>query len=186
MLKMASLSSFISRLSKRERIVFFLAASVVGVMLLDHLIVIPILGKMTELNERIKSQHESIKKGFMILSHEYEIDHERNTYRALLSESKSEEKDITTFLSEVENLAKESGVYLVDIKPSGKEEETHSKQYSLDLNFEAQVDQLINFFYSLSSADQLIKIERYQVRPKAENSSILTCVVSVSKLLLMK
>jgi len=181
-----SLAAFLSRLSKRERLVFYVTAFIGGAVILDYLVLSPILSKMKQLNEQIESQKAEIKRSFTILSYEKQIGREREKYFSAGGDTESEEEGITAFLKEIENLAKESSVYLVDIKPSNKAEKSGPKQYLLDLNFEAQMDQLLSFFYDIQYSEKLIKIERYQIRPKAEGSSIVGCSMSISKLIVLK
>ena len=179
----SSLVSFLSRLSKRERLIFYMAVFFAGVVLLDQFILFPILSRMNQLGQEIKNQENQITKSFKILSHEKQIVQEKNKYASALIDPQSEEEDTTTFLRDIEDLAKKSSVYLVDIKPSGKNDTAAPKQYLIELNFEGQMEQVFNFFYDITHSDQLVKIERYQIRLKMEGSSIVTCSMFISKLI---
>ena len=180
----ASLVGLLSRLSKRGRYMFYAAAFFAGIALLDQFFLSPVVSKMRQMDQDIKSQQEEIKKGLMILSYERQIAREKDKYSLASKNPGSEEKEITAFLKDIENLAKESAVYLVDIKPSsGKTENGSPSKYFLELDFEAQMEQVFNFFYDITQSDQLLKIERYQIRPKTEGSSIVTCGLSISKLI---
>ena len=117
------------------------------------------------------------------MSHEKQIVEEKNKHASALMDPQSEEEDTTTFLRDIEDLAKKSSVYLVDIKPSGKNDTVAPKQYLIELNFEGQMEQVFNFFYDITHSDQLVKIERYQIRLKMEGSSIVTCSMFISKLI---
>ena len=86
----------------------------------------------------------------------------------------------------VKNYAKDSSVYLVDIKPSGKKEQGMTRQYFLKLQFEGLMEQVFNFFYVIENSKELLKIDTYQIQPKTENSSIVTCSMSVSKTIIPK
>ena len=98
-----------------------------------------------------------------------------------MSYLKKYEKEVTAFLKEVENIAKKSSVYLVDIKPAGKNVDGVSTRYFVKLNFEAQMEQVFNFFHSITNSKQLLKIEGYQINPKTEGTSVVRCSASVSK-----
>ncbi|MBN1870246.1 MAG: hypothetical protein JW847_06715 [Candidatus Omnitrophica bacterium] len=173
--------SYISKLSKRERTIFYITAIVAGLVLLDRLILAPILSKIHELNETITLQEQAIEQSLLVVMQEDRVKEESKLYAPYLSKPEGEEKEVTAFLKEIENIAKQSSVYLVDIKPAGKDVDGVATRHYAKLNYEAQMEQVFNFFHSITSAGQLLKIESYDIRPKTEGGSIVTCSVSVSK-----
>jgi len=181
-----SLVSFVSRLSKRERIIFYVTISVVGLVLLDRIILSPILSKIDSLNEAISTQEDAIKQSLLIVTQEERIDKETDRYVAYLSKPQTEEKLITAFLKEIETLAKKSSVYLIDIKPSGKSEQNGTTQHFLKLDFEAQMEEVFNFFYNVTNFKNLIKVEGFQIRPKSTGSSVIICTMSISKSIILE
>lgn len=185
-MQIKSILSFITRLSKRERIIFYATVGVVGLVLLDHMLLSPILDKVNSLNEAIHAKEETIEQSLLIVNQEERIEGESSLYTSFLSEPLTEEKTITAFLKEVETLAKKSAVYLIDIKPTGKEVEGAVVQHFVKLNFEAQMEQVFNFFYNVTNFELLIKIEDYQIRPKSEGSSVIVCNISISKTIILK
>jgi len=175
------LISFISKLSPRERIVFYATIGVVSMVLLDRMMVTPILNKINSLSEAIRSTEEEIEQSLIIVTQEKKIEGEASQHSSYLSKPEAEEKVITAFLKEIETLAKKSSVYLVDIKSSGRNVDGEVVKHFVKLNFEAQMEEIINFFYNVTTLEQLVKIEGYQVRPKSEGSSIIVCSISISK-----
>jgi len=181
-----SIVSFVTRLSSRERIIFYATIFMVGLFFLDRLIVSPIFMKINELDESIRYQEEAIEQSLIIITQEKRIDAEKKIYNPYLSEIQSEEKEITSFLQEVETSAKQSTVYLVDIKPSGKNIDGDTLKYFVKINFEAQMEQVFNFFYNISNSEKLLKVEGFEIGPKSEGSSIVACSASISKALIPK
>jgi len=178
--------AFVSRLSKRERLIFYVTVSVIGLGVLDRLILSPILDRINNLSEAIRTQEETIEQSLLIVTQEKRIEGESSLYAAYLSKPQPEEKAITAFLKEVEMLAKKSSVYLIDIKPAGKDIDVETVQYFVKLNFEAQMEQVIKFFYNVSNFEQLIKIEEYQIRPKSTGSSVILCSTTISKSIILE
>ena len=180
------LASFLARLSKREKLAFYLTVGVVAVVLLDRLVLWPILYKMDQLDRDIRLEEEAIKNSLSILTQEKKITDERDKYTPYLSEQESEEKEKISFSKEIEDLAKKSSVYLIGIRPTGEKDEDVAKRYFLDIELEAQMEQIFALFYAIESSGRLFKIEKYYIRPKAAESSIATCTMSVSKVVLPK
>lgn len=181
-----SLVSFVSKLSQRERVIFYVTVSVISVVCLDRVILSPILTKINNLSEMIKTQEDTIEQSLLIVTQEKRIEGEASRYSAFLSKPQSEEKTVRAFLQEMENLAKKSSIYLTDIKSSGQDTNGPVKKYYIKLNLEAQMEQVFNFFYNVTNFEQLIKIEDYQIRPKSEGSSVITCSVSISKSIILE
>ena len=176
-----SILSFISRLSKRERTILYVTVFVVGLVLLDRLILSPILSKIQELNETIILQEETIGQSLLIVMQEKRIEGESKQYISYLSQPEAEEKEVMAFLKEVENIAKKSSVYLIDIKPAGKDVDGVSTWYFVKLNFEAQMEQVFKFFHNITNFEQMLKIKEYKISPKTAGTSVITCSVSISK-----
>ncbi len=180
------IASFLSGLNKRQKMLFYGAVAFVVFAALDRLALSPILSKVHQLNDKIKLQEETIKRNLTIVSQKNSLSDEISKYNSYLSTSESEEKEITNFSQEIENLAKEASVYLTGIRPAGKEEEGIIKKYFLELEFEAKMEQLFSFFYAIESSNKLTKIEIYHIAPKSAESSIATCSLRVSKVVLNK
>lgn len=176
-----SVVAFVSRLSKRERMIFYVTISIIALVFIDRLILTPIFDRINNLSEAIRSQEEAIEQSQLIVTQEKRIKRESSLYTSFLSKPQAEEKAITAFLKEVETLAKKSSVYLIDIKPSGKDLDDETVQYFVKLNFEAQMEQVINFFYNVNHFEQLIKIESYQIQSKSTGSSVVVCSATISK-----
>ena len=180
------IASFLARLSKREKLVFYATLGAVAFVLLDRLLLGPILSKVDQLDQDIKLEEEAIKNSLSILTQEKKITDERDKYTPYLSDQESEEKEKISFSKEIEDMAKKSSVYLVGIRPTGEKDESIGKRYFLDIELEAQMEQIFSFFYAIESSSKLFKIEKYYIRPKSAESSIATCSMSISKVTLPK
>ena len=182
MLKIQSLYTILARLSKREKTVLYAAVFFISLTLLDRLIVYPIFSKIEGLNKEIQAREAGIKKNLHILAHRDRILAESVKYSALLSSARSEKEEMTFLLKEIESLANESSVYLIDMKDAGLKNLGSSKKYFITLNCEAQVEQLTDFMYNIESSNRLLSIEKYQISPKSKDSSVARCSMSISKL----
>lgn len=178
---MKNLSAFISRLSKRERLVFYGTAFVIAIVFLDRLVLGAILFKMKSLSQEIKVQEATIKKSLHILAQKDRIEKEANKYTAFVTPAQSEEEEMILLLKAIEELADKSSAYVIDIKPGGFTESGVFKKYLVKLNCEAQMEQLTEFFYKIESSDKLLQIEKYDIKPKTEGSSVVRCSMSISK-----
>jgi len=173
--------TFVSHLSKRERTIFYIAAAVVSLIILDRLIIYPVLSKMRSLDEEIQQEKTLIQRDLHILAQKERIIQERKKYAAYSVQDLSTEEVTTLLLKEIGSLANKTSVYLIDIKPTGIKEEDVYRKYLVNLSCEAQMEQIINFMYSIEDSNSLLKIEQYNISPKSEDSSIARCSMVISK-----
>lgn len=183
-LSLASLQAFLARLSKREKSVLYITSIVISLTLLDRLLIYPIFSKMEELAEEIADKEAGIKKSLHILTHKDRILAASVKYRTFIKRSKSEEEEMTTLLKEIEMLASDNSIYLIDMKPGGLEETETTKKYLLNLNCEAQMKQLVDFMYNVEMSPKLLTIEKYKINPKSKDSSVARCSMSISKMVI--
>ena len=176
------LYKFFAKLSRKERMIFYAAAAVVSVMLLDRLIISPVFSKIKSLDEEIREKESAIRKNVKMLTQKDRIQASRADYGAFVGgRLGSDEEEMTSFMKEMEDLASKSSVYLVDIKPGAVKSQEQLKKYFITLNCEAQMEQVVDFMYGLENSSRLFTIERYQITPKAKDSSLARCSISVSK-----
>jgi len=176
------LTTMLSRLSKREKFILYGAVLIVSLTALDRLIINPISSKIEALNKQIQEKDAGIKKDLCILAQKERILAEKAKYTSFLSSSASEEEEMTSILKEVEALAGKSSVYIVDMKPVGLKKSGSSEKYLINVNCEAQMEQLTEFIYNIESSDKLLSIEKYQISPKSKESSLAKCGMSIAKI----
>lgn len=176
------LQAFLGRLSKKEKIILYIAVFIVSILILDRMIVSPVFFKIRSLNKELLQEQADIKKNLRILAQKDRILTESAKYSSFLGDGKvSDDEQVTLVLKELESLASKSSVYLVDMKPGGIKESGSSKRILVNLNCEAQMEQLVNFMYNMENSNALISIEKYQLTPKTKESSVAKCSISVYK-----
>jgi len=174
--------NFFSKLSKREQTICYLAVIFISAVLIDRLIIDPIASKIISLNKEVIEKKAAIRRNIRILNQKDRIISERKKYKSFLSKFQYGKEDATSLLKELEKMANDSSVYLVDIKPDGfKEVEGSDGKYMIKLNCEAQMEHIIRFMYTIETSDRLFSVEGYKITPKSKESSVATCNMVVAK-----
>ncbi|MFC1631232.1 GspMb/PilO family protein [Candidatus Omnitrophota bacterium] len=176
--------SLFARFSKREKIILYAAVFIIMLVLLDRVVLSPILSRIRSLTDEIVAQENVIRKNLHIVSQKGRIKKEMDKYASFIVAAQSEDEEMGAFLQEIEDLANESSVYVIDIKAVGTETADVLKKYLLKLNCEAQMEQLTKFFYSIENAQTMLKIEQFDLRPKTAGLTVLRCALSISKAVL--
>ncbi len=177
------LQVFVGKLSKKDRLIFYLTVFMVSLLILDRAIVSPVFSKIKSLNNQVRDKQAEIKKNLRLLAQKDRIITGSVKYSSFLGDARlSDDQQVTLVLKELESLASKSSVYLVDMKPAGVKTSGSSKIIMINLNCEAQMEQLVNFMYNLENSNSLISIEKYQLVPKTRESSVAKCSISVYKI----
>ncbi|RKY28258.1 MAG: hypothetical protein DRP61_02140 [Candidatus Omnitrophota bacterium] len=184
MISFSAISNFFSKLSKRERLIFYLTIFFVFLFLVDKLVIEPLLSKMKTQEEEIKEKRMLIKKDLHILSIKDRILEESKKYEKFFSKTKSLDEEVTLILKEIESLANKSSVYLIFIRPGEVREEGSFKELLINLNCEGEMSQIVDFLYSIENSPKLLTIERYVISPKSEGSSLAQCRMIISKIVI--
>jgi hypothetical protein len=170
-----------SGLSKKRKVMVYCAAFLLAAAFIDRTMIYPVSSRIRELNKEIKEKESAIKKDARILFMKDRILKETSEYSSMFSATKSEDEENTLLLKEIENLANKSSVYLIDIKPSGTRQGPSGK-FLINLNCEAQMEQLIDFMYNIENSVQLLIIEKFQISRKSSESSVARCAMTISKM----
>lgn len=181
MFKAQAFYTIFTRLPKKERFILYTVSFFVSLLILDRLIISPVLSKMKALDKEIRSKESDIRKNLRILAQKDRILAENAKYGSFLNSSEPGEDQAASLMKEIENYADKASVYLVDMKPASMKETGASKKYLINLNCEAQMEQLVSFIYNIENSNELLTIEKCQIVPKAKESSIAKCSMVISK-----
>ena len=173
--------AWISKMSKREKMLFYGASTVILILATDRIVVRPIFQSYRSMNQQIQDLQMEIKRSLKILADKNHIEDEKKHYADYMVSPKSAEEEAIALLKYVEELANEAAVNLLYVKPAEQKSEGGQKKYYVTLECEAQMGQLIAFFYKVESSNQVLKVERFSVQPVSQGSSVVKSGVTIAK-----
>lgn len=162
----------IRMLSKRERIILYTTIGVIISAIAFNFIIAPVLTKINYLNNEIKVSRMKLTKYHWLLTQK---DNTQNKYSKFSADIAvlGEQKDTSvSALSEIENLAKNADIRIIDIRPQTN---------SIDLKAEGTMEGYLKFIYNIESSLLLLRIKKFQLSTKP-NSPTLEGAFSISKL----
>lgn len=177
------MKTFINRISKRERMVLYLGAAFLFLFFLDRFIFNPINQKIAQLNQEINLSQKRLAASLRNIQQKDAVIAQYDKYKAYVKSAGSDEEETAKVLGEIENVARKSSVYLMDIKPQAPKQTEFYKKYSAEIEVEGKMDSIINFLYNLNSSQQLLRTEKLSLNPKEKDSQIIKALVLVSKFL---
>ena len=136
------------------------------------------------MDKEINEQEKLIKNNLMLLSRKDEITTEYDKYLPYFENVETKAEEPILFLKSVENLAKNSSLEILDIKPAASQEGETVKEYFVSLSCEAQMGEIFNFLYNVENSKELLSVERVLITPE-ENTDVIKCSIYISKVLIL-
>lgn len=179
--------AFFSGLSAKEKQVLYAAGFFMFLALFDRLIVGPFTREAGVLNEEISAQTKLTRKNMRILQYKDRIMKEDQMHGTFYTtKGLTQEELIATFLSEVEELSKASGITVSNINPVDVVESTEFTEYHLTIECGGQMRNILDFFYGIDSTKKPIRISSFDIAVKNREQYEAKCAVTISKLIIMK
>lgn len=176
---------FYSKLSAKERTIFYVAVFFLAVMLVDRVFIAPIFGKISALDEEIAQKRTDMRRDSKVVAQKERIAAEVARYSSYLGIAENEQESMTVLLKQLESFANKSKLYIVDMKPVGvKQEKDKTKRLQVNLSCEGLMEQVMEFMYTIENSPDLMVIEKYQISPKSRDTGIASCVMTVSRIAL--
>lgn len=175
-------NSFFDKLSKSEKTFLVVAMVAVFIALFDRVVMQTILHKSATIEEDIRAKESALRSDIRLLSQKDRIEHEGQGFSAYAVEGTSQEEEISTVLKEIERLAREASVNLIEIKPTDLKAEKVVKKYVLSVSAEGTLSQLAAFIFRMESSKNLFAVDTYSLTVKDRDKGILRCAMSISKI----
>ncbi len=174
-----------SRMSARERLVLYCAVAVILAAAADRLVIGPILGRARALDQRIRAEEEAARHNRRIIAEQDRVKATLATLDSYSKQAQTQEQEIANILGEVEQLARKTSLYLADIKPTGVQEDSITRRYSVDLNCEAQMEQIVSFIYEIETSGTLFLVDSFVISPKSKDSSVAKVNMKISSVIFL-
>jgi len=182
---MINIHTFWAKLAKKEKVLAYVALVCLFLSFFDMVILKTILNKMASIEEGIRNGEWQIRKNIKFLAQKESIEQEGQVFSVYAIEAKTSEEEISSVLREIETLASQSGVTLIEVKPADVKSEKIIKRYSINLTCEATMEQLAKFMYLLENSKIIFTIDTYGLVSKDKEKGTLKCNMVISKIVII-
>ena len=174
---------FISKLSDKERKIFYIAVPFVLLALYDRLLLGPAVNSLAVLDEKIVQQEKIVKSDLRYLEHKDQMQKEIDLYSPYLVTGKVESKDLNRgFLGTVEGLAVKAEVNIVKSNPTESRIEEGFSKYYADVDCIGTIEQLLTFMHAINTSNEMLKVDRFKLSPKRGTDGQFNASLSIAKL----
>ena len=174
---------FLSRLSKKEKRLFYITVAVVSVVFLDRVVFRPVINKLENFNGKIAVEEKKLEKSMLILKQEDAISSEYKKFAQSIKQDQSDEETISNLLSSIEKMAKSVSVFILDMKPGTVEKSEFYKKYSVKVEAEAKINNLSDFIYQLENSPKLLRVSDFRLTPQ-KKETVLKISMTVTEVLI--
>ncbi len=179
------IQKFINGLSPRGKVIGVIAVITFVAFIADILFFHPLQNKIVELEEKISDEKSIIRSDALFLSHKEIILKDKETFSKYIPAKAEEDDEINRdFLRGIEELASKAKVDLIKSNPSATSKQKKYTEYFADLDCAGELKDVVSFMHSINSADDLLKIVKFNMSPKRGSASEVNVSITVSKLVM--
>jgi len=170
-------------LTKRERAILFITLGVIAFSLRLNFILLPVVNSFQTLNHEIATSLLNLKKSLRLLSREQRIQQDYNQISSLAQLEVGEEEVIALILAQLQNLANQASLRIVDVRPQASRDFGRYKEIVVELKQEGKIEGFLKFIYDLENPPYLLRIKKLQLNSKAAGG-VLEGQILISKIYL--
>jgi len=176
---------FWDKLSNKEKVGMSFAIAFLLIAGTDRLIVNPIRGRFQRVDQAIKINEKQLGHDLRNVHLKKQIEEEFEKYVQYVERSGSDAEESKKFLGEIESLAQRSNVDLVNIKPQKPKEVDFYKEYSVEIEAEGKIADLVIFLHHINMSVQLLRVETLRLNAKETENKILKSSMLITKVLVL-
>lgn len=171
-------------LNKREKIILWLTAGVIAFSIIFKFFIMPVLTKNDDLNKEIKLTQAKLKRSLRLLKQKDYIKSKYSKFLPLDNVSGEPQDTSVSVLSELERLAKNANIHIIEIRPETTKKLGLYKEIFVDLRAEGAMSGYLKFIYDIEHSPLLLKIKKLQLTAKS-NAQTLEGSFSISQLVVL-
>ncbi|MFA6350111.1 MAG: hypothetical protein WCY12_04220 [Candidatus Omnitrophota bacterium] len=169
-------------LKGKKNIVIVAACAVVVFILVGRFVFVELVSRSNQLGREIKVAEANLAKIIELQKRKDAIASDIKKYQPYLLGNKLDDQDkIEVLLKEVERVARETGVSVLNLSPQEKPEAgAEATKHKADLRLEARSDQIYNLINKIQADSLLILIDKITISPKDDEASTLKADATIS------
>lgn len=155
----------------REKLILYTTVGVVLIGIIFRFLISPVWEKNEALDKQIDLTRTKLKKFMRLLSQKEKI--QNQLISASSPTSRQQKNSIVAPLSELEILASEANIRIIDIRPQNISKTTiPGNEISIDLRTEGMIESYIKFIYNIEKSLSLLRIKKLQLTARPNSTAL--------------
>jgi len=171
---------FLTHLSRRERIIFYLCSIVIIFAVFYSLVVEKIMNTWRDLGLKVTKAEKELFKNYRLIRKEKDISGEYEKYISYMKVKGAEEEKASSILMEIETLARKNNVTTTDIKPLGVKTIDFYRKYIFEVSAEANIENLTKFIYGMQGSSKILTVEYLTLSAKKAKGDVLQAEMRIA------
>jgi hypothetical protein len=158
-------------LSKREKNILYSTIGVILFAIVFNLLLYPFFSRNARLNKEIELTRGKLKNYYWLLSQKEAIMSRYSKFN--LSSATAQEDPIVSGLRQLEDMAKDSGIRIIDIRPEqAPAGAAASREASIELRAEGLSADFLKFLYDIEESLSLLRVRKFQLTSRANTQAL--------------
>jgi len=162
----------IRSLSKREKIILYIAFGVAGFGIIFKVFIAPVLDRNDNLNKEISASRAKLNKYIQLLSRKNYYQAKFGKFTTGLKPASEKGTGSVAALSALEELAMASGVHIIDMRPQTARKQNLYQEIPIDIRIEGNIEGLARFIYSVEDPLSLFRIKKLQISARLNSPAL--------------
>lgn len=167
-------------LKRREKIILYATIGVIIFAVAFNLFISPAMNKNEGLEKEIVFTRAKLKKYLQLINSKGAIEAKYNSLSSTFKLPSQESDNILTALSELDALAKNANIRILDIRPQEAGGTAYYKEILIDLRTEGEMSEYLKFIYNLDKSFSALSIKKFQLNSRT-NSNLLEGIFTISQ-----
>ena len=173
------------RLNKREQAIFVICVLLLSIFVIFNGFMKPLQAKKGFVEEKIAAQKIRLTKNMKAIKEGSALSETYNAYINQYKQAQSNEQVMSALLAEIEEVARELGLNISDLKPNKVRKGEYYNQFSVSVTLDNQFEQIMNLLYTLQSAPHLFDVDEARFdKSSNRNEANLRANIVFSKILI--
>jgi hypothetical protein len=171
------------KLSKQNKFILGLLASIILILFTGRMLVLDLAFRAAKDAQQLKLAEARLKQSLQIQNKSQIIASDYAKYQPyLVTDTMPARQVVEELLREIERIAKDSSVEIINLTPQGiPDEKDKKKEYSADLRLECTgTDRLLSFLNGIQESKFLIVVSKFALTAKDQQGVVLKAEMTLS------
>ncbi len=169
--------------NRREKIIAWVCAGVLFSFANREFVLKPLQAQRAALQRRIVENRKLIAKELQYVQLERQRSARYEPWIEPLRQRASKEQEVSSLLSQVQQLAGEGNLEVTEMKPRKIKNEETFKTLSISLSVNGSLNDILKFLHAVQSPSVNLGIQEFNLEPKSSPNNGLTCRLDLSRIL---
>lgn len=171
-------------LSAREKMILVVCLLVVAFYIIYYFGYQWVKEEMRSQQGNILQGQKDLKKYAYAVREEKIVEQKLKNYMAVLKQSGSDEQEMTKVLSDIEAVAENAGIKIINMEPGKIKRINFYNYFPVDVQTEGSLKKICEFLYALESKANHFYVDEVRIEKYAARADNLKCQLVVSRLLI--